>query len=215
MIMTELQITAIKAIYHSIVASNHLHYIDFAILIEGELINFYGILHQCEGLLIIELEPAALREETSFVSDDFELIRTFISKIKKVNVMVEASQIAADEIKRWTGYDRVMIYEFDEIWNGKVIAEAKEIGLEPFLSHHYPATDIPKQARELYLRNWLRTIVDVHCRPVEIIPMLNPITDKPLNLSMSILRSVSPIHIEYLMNMGVGATMTISLIHEG
>lgn len=78
------------------------------------------------------------------------------------------------------------------------------------MGHHYPASDIPRQARELYLRNWLRTIVDVSYTPVEIIPTVQPLTGKPLNLSLSALRSVSPLHIEYLHNMGVGATTTIS-----
>ncbi|WNS45132.1 diguanylate cyclase domain-containing protein [Paenibacillus sp. MMS20-IR301] len=189
-----------------------LQYIVLNIEVAGKITEFFSIIHESEGLMIVELEPASADESDS--TNDFEWIRTFFGRIKNTANRIEASQVAAEQVKEMLGYDRVMIYEFDEQWNGKVIAEAKEAGLEPFLGHHYPASDIPKQARELYLRNWLRTIVDVHYVPVPIIPVLQPLTGKPLNLSLSILRSVSPLHIEYLQNMGVGATTTISLIHD-
>jgi chemotaxis family two-component system sensor kinase Cph1 len=189
-----------------------LQYIVLKIEVEGEMTDFFSIIHESEGLMIVELEPAS--EEEGAGVNDFEWIRTFFGRMKQTAGRIEASQAAAEQVKEMLGYDRVMIYEFDDEWNGKVVAEAKEEGLEPFLGHHYPASDIPKQARELYLRNWLRTIVDVHYTPVPIIPVLQPLTGKPLNLSLSILRSVSPLHIEYLQNMGVGATTTISLIHN-
>lgn len=189
-----------------------LQYIVLKIEVEGEMTGFFSIIHESEGLMIVELEPAS--EEEGAGANDFEWIRTFFGRMKQTPGRIEASQAAAEQVKEMLGYDRVMIYEFDEEWNGKVVAEAKEEGLEPFLGHHYPASDIPKQARELYLRNWLRTIVDVHYTPVPIIPVIQPLTGKPLNLSLSILRSVSPLHIEYLQNMGVGATTTISLIHN-
>nr|WP_268795432.1 diguanylate cyclase [Paenibacillus sp. Leaf72] len=141
-------------------------------------------------------------------------MRHFFGKLKHAENRAEASQVAAEEIRKIMDYNRVMVYEFDKEWNGKVIAESKDEGLESFFGHHYPASDIPKQARELYLRNWLRVIVDVAYDPVEIVPAVQPLTGKSLNLSLSVLSSVSPMHIEYLQNMGVGATMTISLIHD-
>ncbi len=180
--------------------------------VNGEVVEFTAIVHESDGVLILELEPRQHEEDQGL--NDFEWIQTFFTLIKQAANRIDASQIAAEQIKLMLGYDRVMIYEFDTNWNGKVIAEAKNQGLEPFLGHHYPASDIPKQARALYLRNWLRTIVDVHYKPVEVIPPINSLTGKPLNLSLSVLRSVSPMHIEYLHNMGVGATMTISLIHD-
>ncbi|MVO98412.1 diguanylate cyclase domain-containing protein [Paenibacillus lutrae] len=191
--------------------SSKLHYLTLQIDVNARPVSFYCILHQSEGLLILEMEPASGQNEPD---KDYEWIQTFFCRMKEAGDRAEASQIAAEQMKEMLGYDRVMVYEFDEEWNGKVIAEAKEDGLEPFLGHHYPATDIPKQARELYLRNWLRTIVDVNYVPVKIIPTLHPQTGKPLNMSLSTLRSVSPLHIEYLQNMGVGATTTLSLIHE-
>jgi light-regulated signal transduction histidine kinase (bacteriophytochrome) len=111
--------------------------------------------------MIVELEPAS--EEEGAGANDFEWIRTFFGRMKQTAGRIEASQAAAEQVKEMLGYDRVMIYEFDEEWNGKVVAEAKEEGLEPFLGHHYPASDIPKQARELYFAtgcgpSWMCTI---------------------------------------------------------
>lgn len=192
--------------------TSDLQYMDLTINVSGMAQVFTSVIHESEGLLILELEPSY--EKGNMEGNDFEWISRFFSRIKSTDNRVEASQIAAEQVKEMLGYDRVMIYEFDEQWNGKVISEAREEELEPFLGHHYPASDIPKQARELYLRNWLRTIVNVNYQPVEIVPLLQPLTGKPLNLSLSVLRSVSPLHIEYLQNMGVGATVTISLIHD-
>ncbi|WP_433753296.1 diguanylate cyclase domain-containing protein [Paenibacillus amylolyticus] len=192
--------------------TSDLHYMDLTIKVSGEDRVFSSVLHESEGLLILEIEP--IYEKADMETTDFEWISRFFGRMKSTDSRMEASQIAAEQVKEMLGYDRVMIYEFDEQWNGKVIAEAREQELEPFLGHHYPASDIPKQARELYLRNWLRTIVNVNYKPVEIVPTLQPVTGKPLNLSLSVLRSVSPLHIEYLHNMGVGATVTISLIHN-
>lgn len=192
--------------------TSDLQYMEITINIAGQDQVFTSVIHESEGLLILEMEPS--NESRTMEGNDFEWISRFFGRIKSTDSRIEASQIAAEQVKEMLGYDRVMIYEFDEQWNGKVIAEAREEQLEPFLGHHYPASDIPKQARELYLRNWLRTIVNVNYQPVEIIPTLQPLTGKPLNLSLSVLRSVSPLHIEYLQNMGVGATVTISLIHD-
>ncbi|KPV47805.1 hypothetical protein SE17_41465, partial [Kouleothrix aurantiaca] len=108
-----------------------------------------------------------------------------------------------------------MVYRFDEGGYGTVIAEAVTAGHEAFLGLHYPASDIPKQARALYLRNWLRLIPDIHYTPADIVPTLTPGTGAPLDLSYAVLRSVSPIHVEYLSNMGVGASMSISLVRDG
>jgi CheY-like chemotaxis protein len=108
-----------------------------------------------------------------------------------------------------------IIARFDADGHGAVIAEALADGLTPFLGLHYPASDIPKQARALYLRNWLRLIPDARYTPTDIVPTLTPGANTPLDLSYSVLRSVSPIHLEYLANMGVRASMSISLIDDG
>jgi light-regulated signal transduction histidine kinase (bacteriophytochrome) len=104
-----------------------------------------------------------------------------------------------------------MVYRFDEDGHGMVVAEARQEQLDPYLGLHYPASDIPRQARLLYLRNWLRIIPDARYTPAAILPANRPDAGTPLDLSLSVLRSVSPIHLEYLANLGVRASMSISL----
>ncbi len=163
------------------------------------------------SLFILEAEP--FPDGMRNLPDLYEQTRKFAALLERTQSLNALCQEIAEETRVITGYDRVMIYRFDAEYNGEVIAEAREERLEPFLNLHYPHTDIPAQARELYLRNLLRMISDVHYTPVPILT----VDDEPgknLDLSHSVLRSVSPIHIEYLKNMGVGATLTISLIHN-
>jgi len=121
--------------------------------------------------------------------------------------------LVAKGTREVTGYDRVMIYRFDSHYNGEVFAESYRADLEPFLGLHYPHTDIPPQARNLYLKNLLRLIVDIDYTAVPIFTV-DDIAGKNLDLSLSVLRSTSAIHVQYLQNMGVGATLTISLIYK-
>ena len=123
-------------------------------------------------------------------------------------------RVAAREMRAITGFDRVMIYRFDHDGSGEVIAESARSGLESYLGLHYPASDIPRQARILYERNWLRIIPDVNAAPAAIEPQLDN-EGHALDLSMSILRSVSPVHVEYLQNMGVAASMSVSILRQG
>src|SRR5690606_26869604 len=123
----------------------------------------------------------------------------------------EAARLA----KQYFGYDRVMIYRFDEEWNGEVVAEEKEAEMESWYGLHYPATDIPAQSRAMFLKNGMRMISDVNYSPVPIVPELSPLTRRPLDISDSALRAGSPIHIEYLKNMGVGASLTAAITVRG
>lgn len=107
-----------------------------------------------------------------------------------------------------------MVYRFAEDGSGEVVAETCKPGIGSFKGLHYPASDIPVQARELYKRNLLRVIADVDAVPVAIEPAHDE-KGQLLDLSYSILRSVSPIHIEYLKNMGVRASMSISILVDG
>ncbi|MBW3585753.1 MAG: GAF domain-containing protein, partial [Cyanobacteria bacterium 0813] len=126
----------------------------------------------------------------------------------------ELCQLTVEEIRKISGFDRVMVYQFDPEGNGAVIAEAKAEKLSPFLGLNYPSSDIPKQARQLYSLNWLRLIPDINYQPVPLVSGKNAASLQPLDLSFTVLRSVSPIHIEYLQNMGVAASMSISLIKD-
>ena len=168
--------------------------------------------HRSDGLLVAELEPrSAGVDPTLFVREVSEAM----AGMQGASGVADVSQRAAEEVRRLTGYDRVMVYRFDADGHGEVIAEACEESLRPFLGHHYPANDIPRQARALYLRQTLRLIVDIDYEPSVIIPSDNPLTGAPLDLGLSTLRSVSPIHLQYLRNMGVTGTMVISLTRDG
>lgn len=158
--------------------------------------------------LIIEFE---IEIKNAFESQ--KIIGSSISKILSGTTINSVLQNAAKEIKKVISYDRVMIYEFGDDGHGEVVAEEKEDDLEPFLHLHYPASDIPKQARELYKINHTRIIADVNAEPSSIIT--NNTDGQPLDLTHAELRAVSPIHIQYLKNMGVQSSFSISLICKG
>jgi light-regulated signal transduction histidine kinase (bacteriophytochrome) len=124
-------------------------------------------------------------------------------------------QDTVEAVRAMTGFDRVMGYRFLQDDSGQVVAESKHDDLVPFLHQRYPAGDIPAQARRLYILHPIRQIVSVDSAPVPIEPALHPRSGQPYDLSHSILRSVSPIHIEYLKNMGVAASMSISIVING
>lgn len=140
-------------------------------------------------------------------------IRRMLDRAKRLDSVAELTAQAAKDVQALTGFDRVMVYRFHDDGSGEVVAEACRAGAEPYLGLRYPASDIPRQARALYRRNLLRIISDVGAAPVPLRPRLAP-AGEPLDLSMSTLRAVSPIHIEYLRNMGVAASLSISILQD-
>lgn len=122
---------------------------------------------------------------------------------------------AAALVRNLTGFGRVMVYRFEPNWDGEVIAEARSDAMPSYLGNRFPASDIPPQARQLYARNLIRSVADIEAAGVAITPAINPMTGSPLDMSYSRLRSFSPIHIEYLKNMGVRASLSISLLQNG
>ncbi|ELS03556.1 bacteriophytochrome (light-regulated signal transduction histidine kinase) [Xenococcus sp. PCC 7305] len=180
-----------------------------------DYVIFDGVFHRnTEGNLILELEPATSQENIPFLSF-YHLARASINQLQETSRLRDFCQIIVQEVRKVTGFDRVMLYKFDEDNHGAVIAEEKLDHLESYLDLHYPASDIPKQARKLFSSNWIRIIPDTKAEPVALYPLNNPISDRPLDLTNSILRSPSACHLEYLHNMGVGASLTISLIEDG
>lgn len=175
-------------------------------------VPFLVTAHETEGMYVAELEH--IGDNAPSITSVYNQTIQFVSYMEQSETLQELCSKVAMQTKAITGYDRVMIYRFDKDYNGEVFAEAREEHLEPFLGLHYPHTDIPAQARRLYLTNLMRMITDVGYAPVPIYTIEDG-TPKVLDLSKSYLRSVSPIHIEYLQNMGVGGTLTISLIHDG
>jgi chemotaxis family two-component system sensor kinase Cph1 len=167
-----------------------------------------------EGFLILELEPNASQENIPFLSF-YHLAKCSVNRLEKSKNLSDYSQIIVQEIRKMTEFDRVMLYKFADDGHGSVIAEEKIDGLEPYLGLHYPESDIPRPARQLFLENSIRVIPDTNFQSsVELFPKINPVSEKPIDLTNSILRSAAPCHIEYLHNMGVGASLTISLIKD-
>jgi light-regulated signal transduction histidine kinase (bacteriophytochrome) len=164
-------------------------------------------LHIHHGSCIMEFEGGGRRESTS----PMDIARAGISRIDPATTVAQLGERTARLLRALLGYDRVMIYRFAEDGSGSVLHEAKRGDLESFLGQHFPASDIPQQARRLYVENTLRVIGDVAGQNVQLVPVLNEAVE-PLDLSRAHLRSVSPIHIEYLRNMGVAASMSISII---
>jgi two-component system, chemotaxis family, sensor kinase Cph1 len=176
-------------------------------------VSFDVIINRQMEVIILELEPTN-PEKNNVYFKFYNLVKQALSKLQTANSFTAISEIIAKEVRKIIKFDRVMVYKFDEDNNGIVIAEDKAENLTSYLGLHYPSLDIPPLARKLFSQNWLRFIPNIDYQPAAIIPTHHPLTNEPLDLSRSVLRSVSPCHIEYLHNMGVKATMTISLIRN-
>ncbi len=172
---------------------------------------FDVIVHRIAGMLVLELEPANQSYQTVALRV-YRMVRHAVTMCQRTSSLRAFAQALASSVRKLTGFDRVMVYQFQPDGSGAVIAEEARDDLETYLNLRYPASDIPKQARELYLRSWLRLIPDVSYQPVPLLAINPDHPSIPLDLSYAALRSVSPIHIEYLVNMGVQASMSISLI---
>lgn len=182
----------------------------FGIALTPDQNRFDLAVHLNEGQVIIEGERCQEdRHDAASLS-----MRSMMSRLDHTETLEAFFREGARQARALTGFDRVMVYRFDESGSGEVVAEAARAGIGSFLGLHYPASDIPIQARALYLRNLFRIIADVDAIAVPILPPLDE-HGQPLDLSMSVLRSVSPIHIEYLKNMGVGASLSISIVVDG
>jgi chemotaxis family two-component system sensor kinase Cph1 len=176
-------------------------------------IPYNTTVHTSGATLVLEFEP--FPDGAIGLPDLYAQTRNFVSLMEKHSHLLDLCKDIAGEMRKITGYDRVMIYKFDADYNGEVIAESKRDDLNSFAGQKYPHTDIPAQARQLYVRNQLRVIADVDYIPVPLLTRGDENTDnRSLDLSLSVLRSVSPIHLQYLRNMGVCATLTISLLQK-
>ncbi len=185
----------------------------------GHAGEFEGTVHRiASDILVLELEPLADPEVEAVGYDSPQLLEHLGTCIHRFSAASNINALADTVVKRFrdlVGYDRVMVYKFDPEGHGKIIAEARNPRLESLLGHHYPATDIPQRARELYIRNRLRVLVDVDSEPAALVPRQLPGGDDELDMSLCHLRSMSPLHLQYLRNMGVTATLVISLVREG
>ncbi|MDB9314904.1 ATP-binding protein [Spirulina sp. CS-785/01] len=176
-------------------------------------IPFDGIVHRSNQSVILELEPTS--EESVPFLNFYHLVREAVLKLHQTESLPELAEVAAQEVRRITELDRVMIYQFDSAGNGIVIAEDKVDSLDSLRGLNYPASDIPPAAKELFAKNPLRLIPDINYQPARLYPQICPATDQPLDLGYAVLRSPSACHRQYLRNMGVRGSLTIPLTKEG
>ncbi|MGK2865073.1 MAG: SpoIIE family protein phosphatase [Mycobacterium sp.] len=189
--------------------------LELNIDVAGRSRPFDALLHrEPGGVLLIELEIAYGERPFSF-PNTYQAVRNSVEELNRASTTAELYDTTAQAVRDLTGFDRVMVYRYDRDYNGEVVAERKREDLNSFLGLHYPASDIPAQARAMYEKSWLRLISDVDYTPAPLVPAMDPATGAPLDLTHATLRSVSPIHIEYLQNMGVRASMSISLLRHG
>jgi diguanylate cyclase (GGDEF)-like protein len=181
------------------------------VVIGSSQLKMNCVLHRQDEVLFVELELIEGAQSVEPVNLE-DHIRLPISRIEKASNILELSRLAVAEVRRLSGFDRVMVYRFDAEWNGEVIAEELDRRVDSYLGLRFPAGDIPPPVRKLFVVNPMRTISDRDATPVSIVPQIGPLTGRPLDLTRSVLRSAAPIHIEYLRNMGVQASMTMSII---
>jgi light-regulated signal transduction histidine kinase (bacteriophytochrome) len=174
----------------------------------------HAFAHRSDDVLILEFEMVPASEPRS-MERLLPRLKGFAEKLSAAADLKALSAAAAGHIRDLTGFDRVLVYRFDAEWNGHVLGEDGNGVLPSYLGLRFPASDIPAQARQLYKLNRLRIIPDADYTPVPIEPAAHPLTGRPLDLSFAVLRSVSPIHLEYMRNMGTAASMSVSVIVNG
>ncbi|MBD2169540.1 GAF domain-containing protein [Calothrix membranacea FACHB-236] len=218
-LLDERQVAAIKQCWEKNIGSVSNYKVS---IITNHQEQFFDcIVHRTANVLIVELEAMsttgyvyASSSEISFLSFH-ALVSDAIAQMQRTSNLPEFLNLVATEVRKITGFDRVMVYQFDLQGAGAVVAEAKREDLSPYLGLHYPATDIPAQSRDLYTRCQLRFIPHINAQAVNLVPIDHPISHQPLDLSLSVLRSVDACCIEFHQNMGVRALMAISLMQEG
>lgn len=183
--------------------------------IRGDLgFRRFDVAAHCSGeLIVLELEETDERPGAG-LDARYPRMRSFIESMQATTSVEQLCSMIAREIRDVTGFDRALVYRFDEGWNGTVVAEDRNETLPSYLDLRFPAADIPAQARDLYRRNRLRIIPDAAYVSSPILPAMTP-EGTPLDLSQSVLRSVSPVHVEYMRNMGTMASMSVSILIDG
>lgn len=178
--------------------------------------EFEGLVHRVDAnSIVVELEPAGANASTiegiDCTGDALRTqLATAVERFSSATSVAGLANAVVQSLHAMLGYDRVMVYKFDPDGHGEIIAEARNASLDSLLGHHYPATDIPHRARALYVRNRVRVLCDVNYEPVPVLP-----DGQHLDMSLCYLRSMSPMHLQYLKNMGVTATLVVSLVREG
>lgn len=172
-----------------------------------------GIFHRHAGLAFLELEPR--HDGDASYRDCFDHVRVLTRRLNASRTLLDACRITVAEVRRITGFRQVIVYRFLPDASGHVIGEDRDESMPSYVGLHFPASDIPAQARALYLRNPSRNIPNARYTPAPLDPPFHPVSGKPIDLSYAVLRSVSPVHLEYLKNMGAQASMSVSILRDG
>ena len=176
--------------------------------------HFDVLAHAWDGVVIAEFE-AVERDAPAGFRELYPLLGDFLLKVNEADSVESLAMLAAHHVRMVTGYGRVMVYQFDRDGHGHVMAESKDDSYHSYMGQRFPASDIPSQARELYTLSRIRLIHDANYIPAPLVPPHNPITGAPNDLSFAALRSVSPVHLQYMRNMGTLASMSVSLVVKG
>lgn len=177
----------------------------------GKSALFDAVIHTSSGKTFIEIEPCS--DQGQSAKQALDLTRSVIQRVGRAENITDVAATGVRLVRAMLGYDRVMLYRFLHNGAGRVIAEAKSAALGSFMGQHFPASDIPAQARHLYSINTIRMISDTSYHPVPLSPPV--LANEPIDMSFAQLRSVSPIHCQYLRNMGVSASLSISIVIDG
>ena len=200
---------AVVAATHLIISSNRLKSSARTVL-NGIARN--AVIHRVSDQCIaIELE-SIVGDSPQIATDN---VQRAIDQIKSCSVPDELLRVLTGAVRAMTGYDRVMAYRFDDEWNGNVVVDERQDEMPSWLGFRYPASDIPAPARELFSKNWSRIIPTSDFIPVPVLPEASPESPDALDLTFSTLRAPSPVHVEYLKNMQVGGSFTLSLLCNG
>ncbi len=176
--------------------------------------SFDALTHHQGDELVVELESTNPQDSLTF-QDFSTLVQQSVTNVWSTDSPEDLFATATEEVRRFTAYDRVMVYRFRDNWDGEVVGEARGDSVDSYLGLRFPGSDIPAQARRLCENQHLRLIADVSSEPLKLIDEPTVMLQGPLNITHCILRAVSPVHLEYLQNMGVCATLSISLVNNG
>jgi len=188
---------------------------QFTIWRDAKAVELNARIHQSAETYVIELTEETDARQQELLMESFLAVQRGLWNQQLETNLFEYCELAAEMTRNLLGFDRVMVYRFDSSWDGEVIAESCAQGLDSYLGNRFPAGDIPPQVRQLYTINHVRMIADVNAESVSLVPQLNPRTSLPLDMSHAMLRSFSLVHVEYLRNMGVRASLSISLMQNG
>ena len=169
--------------------------------------------HRQGDCLLVEYEPAG--PAATLLAPIYTVTRELLPLLQQAGSVDALCQLVAREMKRLTGFGRCLVYRFDADGHGEVLAEQRDEGYHSYAGHRFPATDVPSQARDLYLVNHIRLIPDANYSPVPLVAAEGAPDPAGVDLSFAALRSVSPVHLEYMRNMGTEASMSVSIVSRG